>query len=122
MAGLETRYAKVNVSLGVPPLTWLKCPLGAVLTRLADRQSPSVNFMLKGKMMTGHIDPTKDVFAAFRENNRPGRIHMLNLVRLHAQARYPDRRKATGAKPMLLTAASGRCSRGSAAVSSGRQV
>ena len=49
-------------------------------------------------MMTGHIDPTKDVFAAFRENNRPGPIHMLNLVRLHAQARYPDGRKATGAE------------------------
>ena len=35
--------------------------------------------------MTGHIDPTKEVFAAFRDNNRPGPIHMLNLVRLHAQ-------------------------------------
>src|SRR6201996_2105072 len=48
--------------------------------------------------MTGHIDPTKEVFAAFRENDRPGPIHMLNLVRLHAQARYPDGRKATGAE------------------------
>ena len=48
--------------------------------------------------MTGHIDPTKEVFAAFRDNNRPGPIHMLNLVRLHAQAKYPDGRKATGAE------------------------
>ena len=47
--------------------------------------------------MTGHIDPTKEIFAAFRDNDRPGPIHMLNLVRLHAEARYPDGRKATGA-------------------------
>ena len=30
----------------------------------------------------GHIDPTKEVFAQFRANDRPGPIHMLNLVRL----------------------------------------
>ena len=46
--------------------------------------------------MTGYIDPTKQVFAAFRENNRAGPIHMLNLVRLRAQASYPDGRQATG--------------------------
>ena len=45
-----------------------------------------------------YIDPTKEIFAAFRENNREGPIHMLNLVRLHAEARYPDGRKATGAE------------------------
>ena len=44
----------------------------------------------------GHIDPTREVFAQFRDNNRPGPIHMLNLVRLRAQAAYPDGRKATG--------------------------
>ena len=38
----------------------------------------------------GHIDPTKDVFAQFRENDRPGPIHMLNLVRLRKEAAYPD--------------------------------
>ncbi len=48
--------------------------------------------------MTGHIDPTKEIFAQFRDNNRPGPIHMLNLVRLHDQARYPDGRKASGAE------------------------
>lgn len=48
--------------------------------------------------MSGHVDPTKQTFAAFRENDRPGPIHMLNLVRLHAQARYPDGRSATGAQ------------------------
>jgi hypothetical protein len=33
--------------------------------------------------MSGHVDPTKDTFAAFRANDRAGPIHMLNLVRLH---------------------------------------
>jgi uncharacterized protein (DUF1330 family) len=46
----------------------------------------------------GHIDPTKEVFAQFRESDRPGPIHMLNLVRLRAQAAYPDGLKATGAE------------------------
>lgn len=48
--------------------------------------------------MTGHIDPTKEIFALFRDANRPGPIHMLNLVRLHDEARYPDGRKASGAE------------------------
>jgi hypothetical protein len=47
--------------------------------------------------MTGHIDPTRQAFAEFREGNREGPIHMLNLVRLRAQARYPDGQQATGA-------------------------
>ena len=46
--------------------------------------------------MTGHIDPTKETFAEFRADDRPGPIHMLNLVRLHAHAKYPDGRTATG--------------------------
>ena len=48
--------------------------------------------------MTGFIDPTKEVFAAFRENDREGPIHMLNLVRLRPRAAYPDGRDATGAE------------------------
>src|SRR6266851_5749588 len=44
----------------------------------------------------GHIDPTKEVFAQFRANDREGPIHMLNLVRLREQAAYPDGRKASG--------------------------
>jgi len=48
--------------------------------------------------MTGHIDPTKERFAAFRADDRPGPIHMLNLVRLRARAAYPDGREATGAE------------------------
>jgi len=48
--------------------------------------------------MTGFVDPTKETFAAFRENDRPGPIHMLNLVRFRDKAAYPDGREATGAE------------------------
>jgi uncharacterized protein (DUF1330 family) len=48
--------------------------------------------------MTGHIDPTKETFAAFLLNDRPGPIHMLNLVRFREKAAYPDGRDATGAE------------------------
>jgi uncharacterized protein (DUF1330 family) len=48
--------------------------------------------------MTGYIDPTKETFAAFRDSDRPGPIHMLNLVKLRKQAAYPDGRIATGAE------------------------
>lgn len=48
--------------------------------------------------MSGHIDPTKESFAAFRANDRPGPIHMLNLVRFRDRAAYPDGRAATGAE------------------------
>lgn len=48
--------------------------------------------------MTGHIDPTKEVFAQFRDNNRKGPIQMLNLVRLRDRAVYPDGRAVSGAE------------------------
>jgi uncharacterized protein (DUF1330 family) len=48
--------------------------------------------------MIDHVDPTREAFAAFRANDRPGPIHMLNLVRFRDQAAYPDGRKATGAE------------------------
>lgn len=44
-----------------------------------------------------HIDPTRETFAAFRADDRPGPIHMLNLVRFNAVATYPDGRTTTGA-------------------------
>jgi uncharacterized protein (DUF1330 family) len=46
----------------------------------------------------GYIDPTREVFAQFKANDRAGPIHMLNLVRLRREAAYPDGRKATGAE------------------------
>ena len=45
-----------------------------------------------------HIDPTRETFAAFRAEDRPGPIDMLNLVRLRARAAYPDGREASGAE------------------------
>ena len=48
--------------------------------------------------MTGYVDPTKEAFAAFRTQDRPGPIHMLNLIRLREGATYPDMRQATGAE------------------------
>ena len=48
--------------------------------------------------MIGFVDPTRERFAAFRAEDRPGPIHMLNLVRLREKAAYPDGRAATGAE------------------------
>ncbi len=47
--------------------------------------------------MTGFIDPTREIFARFRDMDRPGPIHMLNLVKFRAKAAYPDGSDATGA-------------------------
>ncbi|MEM5495240.1 DUF1330 domain-containing protein [Hoeflea sp. AS16] len=47
---------------------------------------------------TGFIDPTREAFAGFRELDRPGPIHMFNLVRFRAQAAYEDGTVATGAE------------------------
>jgi uncharacterized protein (DUF1330 family) len=47
---------------------------------------------------SGFIDPTKEIFSAFRADDRPGPVNMLNLIRLRARAAYPDGREATGAE------------------------
>jgi hypothetical protein len=81
----------------------------------------AANHSVLGESRMSHIDPTKEVFAQFKANDRPGPIHMLNLVRLRALAAYPDGRKATGRKPTRpMVAKAARCSNGSAAASSGR--
>src|ERR1700757_4022370 len=49
-----------------------------------------------GDLMSGHIDPSKEQFAAFKDLPRDGAIHMLNLIRLRTRAAYPDGRQATG--------------------------
>ena len=46
--------------------------------------------------MTQYVDPTKETFAAFRQNDRKDPIHMLNLVRFREKAAYPDGRDVTG--------------------------
>jgi uncharacterized protein (DUF1330 family) len=52
----------------------------------------------RGGRMTDYIDPTREQFAAFREMQRSGPVHMLNLVRLREIAAYPDRRRVSGAE------------------------
>lgn len=47
--------------------------------------------------MTGYVDPTKETFAEFKNNDRSGPIQMLNLVRFREKAAYPDGRDTTGA-------------------------
>lgn len=46
--------------------------------------------------MDSHIDPTKESFGRFKNLPTDRPIHMLNLVRLRADAAYPDGRKASG--------------------------
>ncbi|SDI08290.1 DUF1330 domain-containing protein [Lutimaribacter saemankumensis] len=43
-----------------------------------------------------HTAFTSEGFREFRDNDRPGPIHMLNLVKLRARAEYEDGRSATG--------------------------
>lgn len=47
-------------------------------------------------MTDAYIDPTKDSFKAFRETDRPGPVHMLNLVRYNKIAVYEDGTETTG--------------------------
>lgn len=43
-----------------------------------------------------HIDPTRPQFEAFKALPRDTPLNMLNLVRVRAEAAYPDGRRATG--------------------------
>ena len=45
-----------------------------------------------------HISFTREGFARFRADDRPGPIHMLNLVRLRDRAAYEDETEASGAE------------------------
>ncbi|MEM9278702.1 MAG: DUF1330 domain-containing protein [Pseudomonadota bacterium] len=40
--------------------------------------------------MTNHVNPDRESFDAFRQIERQGPVHMLNLVRLKETAVYPD--------------------------------
>ncbi len=45
-----------------------------------------------------HIAFGKQDYESFKANDRPGPVHMLNLVRLRDVAAYEDGRRATGAE------------------------
>jgi uncharacterized protein (DUF1330 family) len=46
--------------------------------------------------MDGFVDPTKESFGRFKDLPADRPIHMLNLIKLRAEAAYPDGRKASG--------------------------
>ena len=46
--------------------------------------------------MLEHVRFSKETFAAFRADDRPGPVHMLNLIRLKDVALYPDGRTTSG--------------------------
>jgi uncharacterized protein (DUF1330 family) len=46
--------------------------------------------------MDGYVDPTKERFGRFKDLPDGHSIHMLNLIKLRADAAYPDGRKASG--------------------------
>jgi uncharacterized protein (DUF1330 family) len=46
--------------------------------------------------MGAFVDPTKQSFGLFKDLRVDQPIHMLNLVRLHDAAAYPDGRRASG--------------------------
>ena len=46
--------------------------------------------------MTGHIDPERAAFEAFKALPRDAPVEMLNLIRLREAADYADGRQATG--------------------------
>ena len=48
--------------------------------------------------MTSYVDPTKENFAQFRQLQRQGPLHMLNLLRFRQEAAYDDGTVATGAE------------------------
>ena len=53
--------------------------------------------------MTGYVDPTREDFARFREMQREGPIHMLNLLRFREAAGAPESdRKRTVTRPIFL--------------------
>ena len=46
--------------------------------------------------MTDYVNPEREVFGKFQGIERQGKIHMLNLVKLHDVATYEDGTQTTG--------------------------
>ncbi len=46
--------------------------------------------------MDGYINPAREQFGRFRKLEREGPVHMINLVRLHETAVYPDGMMVSG--------------------------
>ncbi|MBY6201630.1 DUF1330 domain-containing protein [Maritalea mobilis] len=48
--------------------------------------------------MARYIDPTRESFATFREMQREGPVHMLNLLKFRERAAYDDGTECSGAE------------------------
>jgi len=48
--------------------------------------------------VSGHVDPERAAFEAFKALPRDEPVHMLNLLKFRERAAYPDGRAATGAE------------------------
>lgn len=48
--------------------------------------------------MSDHTSFSREAFAAFRADDRPGPVQMLNLIRLHEEAQYPEGPRGSGAE------------------------
>lgn len=48
--------------------------------------------------MSTHTSFSREAFAAFRADDRQGPVQMLNLIRLHGEAQYPDGPRGSGAE------------------------
>jgi uncharacterized protein (DUF1330 family) len=48
--------------------------------------------------MSDHTSFTREAFAAFRADDRPGPVQMLNLIRLRREAQYPDGPRGSGSE------------------------
>lgn len=84
--------------LAISLFLFITAPVSAHLLAKAALDTRARSSTKPKEIPMGHIDPTREVFAQFRADDRPGPIHMLNLVRLRAQAAYPDGRQASGAE------------------------
>lgn len=48
--------------------------------------------------MAAYVDPTKETFKAFRDMQRDGPVHMLNLLKFRNKAAYEDGTEMSGAE------------------------
>lgn len=54
--------------------------------------------------MSTYIDPTRETFKAFRELQRPGPVHMLNLLKFRQKAEYENGADMSGEEAYSLYA------------------
>lgn len=48
------------------------------------------------RAVSGFVNPTKETFALFKQMDREGPLHMLNMIRLNERAVYPNGQEVSG--------------------------